>query len=116
MKSRKLILGALMLGIIFTGCSNKVYNNTTFLSQNSIEGKKVAILPVEVTLAGKLTKGMTEEQKLRQEEKESRLFQDMFYSEYLSKAKSYKKDKYAVSFIDPNTINSKLAAAGISLK
>ena len=111
MKNYTHLLIALLLCSFCISCNNRVYNNRVFLSQNSIENKTIAILPAEVILSGKLPKGMTDKEKIIQEQSESKFYQELLYSEFLDKSKSFKKDKYGVHFINPQEVNSKLIKA-----
>ena len=108
MKNYTHLLIALLLCSFCISCNNRVYNNRVFLSQNSIENKTIAILPAEIILSGKLPKGMTDKEKMMQEQSESKFYQDLLYSEFLDKSKSSKKDKYGVHFINPQEVNRKL--------
>ena len=111
MKNYTHLLIAFLLCTFCISCNNRVYNNNVFLSQNSIENKTIAILPAEVILSGKLPKGMTDKEKVMQEQSESKFYQDLLYSEFLDKSKSSKKDKYGVHFINPQEVNNKLSKA-----
>ena len=111
MKNYTHLLIALLLCSFCISCNNRVYNNRVFLSQNSIENKTIAILPAEVILSGKLQKGMTDTEKMLQEQSESKFYQELLYSEFLDKSRSFKKNKYGVHFINPQEVNSKLIKA-----
>ena len=75
MKNYTHTLFKLLICSFCISCNNRVYNNKVFLSQNFIENKTIAILPAEVILSGKLPKGMTDKEKVMQEQSESKFYQ-----------------------------------------
>ncbi len=102
--------------VLLQACSGRVYNNKAYLKQVDLEGKRVAILPVEVEFTGRLPKGMTVSKKMLREEEESTLIQNQLYSQYLFKAKSGSKKKKAVELINVDRINSILSERGIDIR
>lgn len=42
----------LIIATVFTSCSREIYNNKEYLSSHNLEGKKLAVLPVEVFYSG----------------------------------------------------------------
>jgi hypothetical protein len=114
MKKFNNYLITLVILIFFSACSNRVFVNKAFLSQNSIDDKTVAILPVEVLLTGRLPKGFSEAQKVKQQNLESKFYQDMLYSEFLGKASRSNKRKAGVMFLNPREVNKKLNDKGIN--
>lgn len=111
MKNYRNLLFAFIISPFIISCNNRVYNNKTFLSQNSTENKSIAILPAEVILSGKLPKGMSDQEKTIQEQSDSKFYQELLYSEFLDKSKSSKKNKYGFQFISPQEVNSRLIKA-----
>lgn len=114
MKIRLLFL-ALSIATL-SACNNRIYTNSAFLKQHDITNKKVAILPAQVILTGKIPKGVDNAQIAQQVKSESKFYQDLFYAEFLAKATSEKNGKYGVSFIEPSEINSLLTKNGIDVK
>ena len=113
----KITFYTLLIGAVFiTSCSSKVYNNKSYIRQSSLAGKKVAIIPVEVELTGRMPKNFTATAKSTSEESESRLIQNQIYSQFLYKSKSDSKKKQHVELINVDQVNSKLQQAGISLR
>lgn len=102
--------------VLFQACAAKVYNNKAYLSQVNLEGKKVAILPVDVEFTGRLPKNMTAMKKMQFEEDESKQIQNQLYSQYLYKAKSGSRKKKAVELMNPDRVNNILSDKGISLR
>jgi hypothetical protein len=115
MKS-SIICTIMMAAVLVQGCSSKVYNNKSFLDQVNLEGKKVAILPVEVELTGRLPKDFSEAKKLQSEESESKAIQSQIYSQYLFKSKSGSKKKKYVNFLSADQVNGGLTNAGIDVR
>lgn len=100
---------------MFQACSSKVYNNKTYLNQVNLEGKRVAILPAEVELTGRLPNNFSAAKKAQAEESESKLVQAQIYNQYLFKSKSSKK-KAHVELMNVDQVNSKLQQAGIDIR
>ena len=115
MKTKGILMLAIA-GVLLQSCSRDVYNNNTYIASNATAGHTVAILPVEVDLTGRLPKGYTRENELRDEENESIAIQNMIYSEYLFKAKSTNKKKASVKLMNTELVNSKLKENGINTR
>jgi hypothetical protein len=114
MKSLK--LHSLLLSILaLHACSSQVYNNKSYLKAHNLAGKRIAVLPAEVELTGKLPSNYSLEKKYQIEESESKSIQRQIFSQYLYKSKS-KSKKSAVELMNVDQINSKLQQAGISLR
>jgi hypothetical protein len=110
-----LTISVFLLSItLLTSCGNRVYNNQAFINQNNLNDKTVAILPVDVILTGNMPKNFSEEQKINQQNLESKYFQDMLYAEFLDKSMAKNKGKSGVNFINPNQVNSKLKTNGVA--
>lgn len=110
-----LVYTALISGVL-QACSSQVYNNKAFVANNNIDGKKVAILPVDVEFTGKLPKGYSIGDKMAAEEAESTEIQSLIYSEYLYKSPAASKKRKAVDLINVDQINSRLRDRGISVR
>ncbi|WP_207536498.1 hypothetical protein [Desertivirga arenae] len=110
------LVGTLLaVAVVLQSCSTQVYNNRGYLKQTDINGKKVAILPVEVELTGRLPKNMTESGKTKLENDESRLIQQQLFGQYLYKSKKGKKRK-AIDLINVDRVNSTLSEKGIDAR
>jgi len=110
---KRVLAGTLLAAaVVLQSCSSQVYNNKTYLQQTNIEGKKIAILPVEVELTGRLPKGMTSSKKDQLEAEEGKLIQNQLFGQYLYKSKKSKKRK-AVDLINVDRINTILLEKGI---
>jgi hypothetical protein len=113
---KRVLAGTLFaVAIVLQSCSSHVYNNKTYLQQTNIEGKKIAILPVEVELTGRLPKGMTSSKKEQLEVEEGRLIQNQIFGQYLYKSKKGKKRK-SVDVMNVDRINAVLSEKGIELR
>lgn len=111
---KRFALSVLMVSLIlFQACSSKVYNNKKYLNQTNLEGKKVAILPAEVELTGRMPENFSELKKRQTEEAESKIIQEEIYSQYLFKSKSNKNKKKHVNLMNVDQVNSKLKENGI---
>lgn len=114
---KKGMMAALTVGLLLLqACSSRVYNNEAYLKQHPIEGKKIAILPVDVELTGRLPKGMTNAQKMKMEEDEGKVIQSQLYSQYLYKSKKESKKRQAVELINVDQVNSILSDKGIGTR
>jgi opacity protein-like surface antigen len=101
--------------MLLQACSSKVYNNKSFIQQVNFEGKRVAILPAEVELTGRMPNNYSESKKLQTEESESKLIQGQIYNQYLFSSKSGGKKKH-VDLMNVDQLNSKLQSSGINLR
>jgi hypothetical protein len=107
----------LSLGLLLLqACSTEVYNNEAYLKATNLQGKKVAILPVEVEYTGRWPKEYTAQKKMAMEEAESVSLQNMLYSEYLYHSKSPRKKQKAVEIINVDQVNSRLHDLGIGAR
>ena len=95
-------------------CSNKYYTAGNF-SEKTEDHKVVAILPAEVTLAGKLPKNLSPEDIAKAEESESVNFQYALMNSILRHANT-KKYVTTVNFQDINTTQKILDANNISIR
>lgn len=111
----KSILTFAAAALILAACSSKVYNNTSYVRQHDLTGKKIAVLPVDVQFTGRLPKGYSVEKKYAEEEKESLAIQNLVYSEYLYNASGSTK-RGAVTLINTDQVNSRLASLGIEVR
>lgn len=107
MKTLIYTLSFFCLVFALTSCSHEVYNNKSFLAANSLEGKKLAVLPVEVYLTGNQPKNAdlyAEEQSI------SLSMQNELEQAYLSHTSSHspKKHQHRVQMVDVNTVNKRL--------
>lgn len=112
----KILAGTMAaLTLVLHSCSSEVYNNKAYADKSNLEGKKVAILPVEVELTGNLPKGMTNAKKSQLEYDESRMIQSQIYGQYLYRSKKDKKKK-GVEFLNVDHVNGMLLDKGVDLK
>ena len=95
-------------------CSNKYYTAGNF-SEKTEDHKVVAILPAEVTLAGKLPKNLSPEDIAKAEETESVNFQYALMNSILRHANT-RKYVTTVNFQDINTTQKILDANSISIR
>ena len=95
-------------------CSNKYYTAGNF-SEKTEDHKVVAILPAEVTLAGKLPKNLSPEDIAKAEESESVNFQYALMNSILRHANT-RKYVTTVNFQDINTTQKILDANNISIR
>lgn len=116
MTKQKTLFSALLLGMICVSCNNRVYNNKSFLLQNSIKNKTVAILPIQIKLTGKIPKEITAQQISLEEESQGKVYQELLYSEFLDKSKAERKNKFGINFISTLEVNNKLQKAGVDYK
>ena len=113
---KRFTLIALLLSVVlFQACSTKVYNNTAWLDQVNLEGKRVAILPAVVELTGRMPANFNESKIRQTEESESKLIQQEFYNQYLFKSKKNKRKQY-VELMNVEQVNSKLQQQGIDIR
>ena len=75
--------------ISFSACQRKVYTSASF-EQQTLDHKKVAILPAQIIFTGKLPKDMRQEDIEAIEERESIAFQHSLYNSILRHANSKK--------------------------
>ena len=68
--------------ISFSACQRKVYTSASF-EQQTLDHKKVAILPAQIIFTGKLPKDMRQEDIEAIEERESIAFQHSLYNSIL---------------------------------
>ena len=95
-------------------CSNKYYTAGNF-SEKTEDHKVVAILPAEITLAGKLPKNLSPEDIAKSEETESINFQYALMNSILRHANT-KKYVTTVNFQDINTTQKILDQNNISIR
>ena len=113
---RILIIAAVALAVVLQACSSKVYNNKSYLKQVNLKGKKVAILPVEVELTGRMPNNFTALKKQHAEESESKLIQNQIYSQYLFKSNSGSRKKTSIDLMNVDQVNSRLMEEGIDVR
>ena len=107
MKTIIYTLSLFCLGFALTSCSHQVYNNKSFLAANSLEGKKLAVLPVEVYFTGNQPKNAD----LYAEEQSTSLsLQNEVEQAYLRHTSNHnpKKHQHKVQMVDVNTVNQRL--------
>lgn len=112
---RNIFYASLAVVAMMYSCSRTVYNNESYIDVNNLEGKKVAILPVEIQFTGRLPKGMGVEQKRLIEGKESLDIQNILYNEYLYRSRGRKK-QHSVDLINPEMINARLREKSIEVR
>ncbi|MBK0380286.1 hypothetical protein [Mucilaginibacter segetis] len=93
--------------LLASSCSKEVYNNKHYLAQHNLEGKTLAILPVEVYYTGNKPKNSdwyAEEQAI------SLQIQTALEQAYLLHAGEHKpgKHQFNIKLMDVNTVNKKL--------
>lgn len=113
---KKNLLYALIasFGFFLFACSNKYYTAGNF-SEKTEDHKVVAILPAEITLAGKLPKNLSPEDIAKAEETESVNFQYALMNSILRHANT-KKYVTTVNFQDINTTQKILDQNDISIR
>lgn len=113
---KKYIVYTVLAACLLQACSSQVYNNKSYVSNNDLSGKRVAVLPVEVEFTGRLPKGYSLGDKMAAEETESTAIQNLIYSEYLYKSASKSKSRKAVQLINVDQVNSRLRDKGIDVR
>ncbi|MEJ6981677.1 hypothetical protein WG906_14510 [Pedobacter sp. P351] len=114
---KRFALSALVVtAVLLQACSSEVYNNSAYLNQAGVEGKRVAILPAEVELTGRMPADFSEAKKQQTEESESILIQQEIYNQYLFKSKPNRKKKKYVELMNVDQVNSKLREKGIDTR
>ncbi|GAB3924382.1 hypothetical protein [Mucilaginibacter myungsuensis] len=107
MKTIYSILSTICLVVALSSCSHDVYNNKAFLKDNDLQGKKLAVLPVEVTLTGSQPKNSDW---YAEEQSTSLSIQNELEHAYLQYTSSHspKKHQQQVQMVDANTVNQRL--------
>lgn len=107
MKTIYAILTSMCLAAMLTSCSHDVYNNKAFLKTNSLAGKTLAVLPVEVTLTGSQPKNADW---YAEEQSTGLSIQSELEHAYLvhTTTHSPKKHQHQVKMLDVNTVNQRL--------
>ncbi|RFZ92202.1 hypothetical protein D0C36_12240 [Mucilaginibacter conchicola] len=101
----KNLVASLLVVILATSCSKQVYNNNAYLAKHKLEGKTLAILPVEVHIAGRTDKNNN---RYAEEQALSLNLQNQFHQDYLRHAGSPGKGQQHVMLLDPEMVNSRL--------
>ena len=114
MKKHLLYLVTAMFVLFSFSCSNKYYTASNF-SEKTENHKLVAILPAEVTFAGKLPKNMSPEAIAEAEERESIDFQYALMNSILNHANT-RKYITTVNFQDINTTQKILEQNNITVR
>ncbi len=91
--------------LLFNACSHKYYTNSNF-DNLTVTHKNIAIVPVEIKLLGNKPKKMTEQDIIKQEEAESKVFQQSLFNNVLaySNDKNYYTDINILSLEKTNTL------------
>ncbi len=103
-----LLLG--ILPVVLFSCSKKVYNNDAYLSSHDLNGKKLAVLPVEVYYTGiPASKGDT----YTEEQASSLEAQSALEQAYLMHTANHgaKKYQHHVEMINSNQVNDRIKTA-----
>lgn len=108
-----LFFAGVAIVVVLQACSNEVYNNESYIRTLNLNGRKLAILPVDVEFTGRLPKGYTLDNKKDTEDRESTEIQNMVYREYLFRAKNGRKKQQSVEVMNIEQVNSKLRSKGI---
>lgn len=111
--TKYLVYVAVAAAVALQACSSQVYNNKEYVKANNLNGKKIAILPVEVEFTGRLPKGANSV--YATEEQESASIQNLIYSQYLYKS-SQNKNRVPVELINVDQVNSRLRDNGIDTR
>lgn len=111
---RYLFFAGVAIVAVLQSCSREVYNNESFIRTSELNGKTVAILPVDVEFTGNLPKGYTIANKKATEDKESTEIQNMVFREYLYRAKKARKKQKSVEILSVEQVNSRLREGGIA--
>ena len=113
---RYLLFAGVAIVAVLQSCSREVYNNESFIRTSDLNGKTVAILPVDVEFTGNLPKGYTIANKKATEDKESTEIQNMVFREYLYRAKKARKKQKSVEILSVEQVNSRLRERGIAAR
>jgi hypothetical protein len=101
--------------ILVTACTTVDYRSSRF-EEETTHQSKVAVLPVEVALTGRVPVGLTKEEIAEIEEDESSAFQIALYRAVLDRSSARQKDPIRVAFQPLSQTNRILADAGIGIR
>ena len=110
---KKQILLFSFIALIAVSCQNRFVTNT--YESRKFDHKRVAVIPLESIYTGNLPEGMTQEDVVKIEDAESVRFQELVHSRLIYKAGT-RRNEIALDFISPSIINSKLEAAGVTVR
>lgn len=97
--------------LLLQSCATRVFHNKAYLSKPDLDGKVMAILPVNMTFTGAMPVNLTPEQQEKWENAESKMLQDLIVHYY--RTKSPKRSKATVNLLQIENTNKLLADQGI---
>ncbi len=108
-------IGLIVLIILSLSSCSRRFSNATY-NKESIQGKRIAVLPYRVVTTGRIPEGITEDMIIEIEAAESQAFQVSLYNQILDRLDRRRHRNLNLRVQSIETTNQKLEAAGIRLE